>query len=129
MKKSKPVLSVALIALFTAIPVVSQAMEVDTQILPKPVVQSNVAQSKAALSKTPLKLYDMHYMRSALKDVQLTLIGPVRVTIEDDYVQRRFEVMTTRVSKPVSHPDQTASSGGGQYFKATAVKTGFKFKF
>jgi hypothetical protein len=99
-------------------------MEVDTQSRPKP-----VAQSKSALSKTPLKLYDMHYMRSALKDVQLTLIGPVRVTIEDDYVQRRFEVMTTRVSKPVSHPDQIASSGGGQYFRATAVKTGFKFKF
>jgi len=74
-----------LITLFTAIPVVSQAGEVDTQSLPKPVVQP-----KAALSKTPLKLYDMHYMRSALKDVQLTLIGPVRVTIEDDYVQRRF---------------------------------------
>ena len=124
MTKSKTVLSVALITIFTAIPVVSQATEVDTQSRAKP-----VAQSKAALSKTPLKLYDMHYMRSALKDVQLTLIGPLRVTIEDDYVQRRFEVMTTRVSKPVSHPDQTASSGGGQYFRATAVKTGFKFKF
>ncbi len=124
MTKSKTVLSVALITLFTAIPVVSQATEVDTQSRAKP-----VAQSKAAFSKTPLKLYGMHYMRSALKDVQLTLIGPLRVTIEDDYVQRRFEVMTTRVSRPVSHPDQTASSGGGQYFRSTAVKTGFKFKF
>ena len=124
MRTMKPLLSIGIIIGLMALPAVSHAMETDYQG-----ATPAVTQSKSLTEPAPLKFSKGEYMKSSYKDIKVSLLGPIRFTIEDDYVQKHFENFSTSRSQLVKKTEQSGAYGIDKYYKSTIAKTGFKIKF
>jgi hypothetical protein len=120
MRIIKPFLAIGILAL----PAVSHAMETDFQK-----TNTGAVESKILTEQAPLKLSKNKYIKSSFKEINVSLLGPIRFTVEDNYVQRRFETFDTSRAQLVRNPKQPSNYQINDYYKSTIAKTGFKFKF
>ena len=119
MRIIKPFLAIGILAL----PAVSHAMETDFQK-----TNTGAVESKNLPEQAPLKLLKNKYMKSSFKEINVSLLGSIRFTVEENYVQRRFEAFDTSRAQLVRNPKQPSNYQINDYYKSTVAKTGLKIK-
>jgi len=69
------------------------------------------------------------YMKSSYKDFKINLVGPLNLSLTDDYAKRYFSNTSTLRANRVRGPFDSYSDIGSDYYRSTAAKTGVKFTF
>ena len=82
----------------------------------------------ASVSPVSLPAQNTDFMKTSLKDFKVKLIGPLNLSVSEDYSKRHFKHLDTNTSKPVMSPYEN-TIGSSTYYSGTIAKTGFKFKF
>jgi len=91
-------------------------------------IKTTVEAPTHSLSKT-LKLYNGDYMKTTYRDLNVKLLGPFNVTIEDEHLLEHFTNLNTLQNQTTQNPYETNGYIASNYYQSTIAKTGFKIKF
>jgi hypothetical protein len=121
---SKKHIIAGLVLSLTSISSAGFAMETD-----QAVYTSKVEQNYIQAASKEVRTLKTDYMKETYRDVKFDLIGPLKFSIDDHYVERRFTNVDTSRAERVRNPYQTNEFSNSTYYRATVAKAGFKFKF
>ncbi|MEP4052197.1 MAG: hypothetical protein ABJN22_08130 [Litorimonas sp.] len=82
-----------------------------------------------SLTSNRFNLNQQEYMRDSYQDIQVTLLGPLKLGVSEDVIQHRFSNIDVNYGSRIQRSKNDLRFDNSTYLKATAATTSVKFKF